>query len=112
MLINHGSHVKKAREAELTKLLADIQVLELKHKRSLVPAVVTELAHLHRQVSDLLRYKAKAALQSCKELMYESGDKCGKWLAWALRDQRRASYIPFIKGRTKTLLTHKSKAGH
>lgn len=39
--------------------------------------------------------KLNQALQPCKKIVYES---CGKWLARALRDQRQASYIPYIKG--------------
>lgn len=34
ILIKHGSRIKKTREAQMTKLLAAIQVLELQHKRS------------------------------------------------------------------------------
>lgn len=37
VLLKHGSCVKKAREAQLTKLLADIQALESQHKRTPVP---------------------------------------------------------------------------
>lgn len=77
ILIKHGSHIKKAREAQLTKLLAAIQVLELQHKGSTHPIVGTELAQFRRQVSDHLRYKAKAALQSCMKIVYKYRDRCG-----------------------------------
>lgn len=67
ILIKHGSRVIKAREAQLTKLLADIQVLELQHKRTAIPSLGTELAHLRRQVSDLLQYKAKSSTPTLQE---------------------------------------------
>lgn len=57
-----------------------------------------ELARLRGQVADLLRFRAKAALQRCKKLTYKSGDKCGRLLARALRDQRASFYIPYVIG--------------
>lgn len=53
-----------------------------------------DLAHLRRQVSDLLRFKAKASIQAGRKVSYVVGDKCGKLLA--LREQR--AYIPHIQG--------------
>lgn len=48
------------------------------------------------QIVDLLQYKAKAALQICRKLSYESGDKCGKVLARTLRGQKLKTYIPQV----------------
>lgn len=57
-----------------------------------------DLAHLRRQISDFLRFKAKAAMQSGKKVPYKFGDKCSKLLAGKLREQGTASYRPRIKG--------------
>lgn len=90
------SRIKKAREAELTKLLTDMHVLETQHKQNPVTPVETELFNLRRQVTSLLHYRAKAALQSCQKQYYESGDKCGHLLARALQEQLVQSYIPHL----------------
>lgn len=55
------------------------------------------ILHLRRQASHLLCFKVKAALQSCRKLTYEAGDKCGKLLARVLRVKGTASYIPHIQ---------------
>lgn len=83
----------KERNMQLTALLTDIQALKLRHKQAPEASLEHDLTHLHCQVSELLRYCAKAAIQACRRLHYESSDKCGKQLARALQDQRVAFYI-------------------
>lgn len=46
IVIKHGSRLKKAREVQLTKLLEDIQALELQHKKTPMPSWGNDLAHL------------------------------------------------------------------
>lgn len=58
-----------------------------------------ELTRLRGQVSDLLRFRAKASLQRCRKFTYESGDKCGKLLARALRTAGGLLYSPYHRGR-------------
>lgn len=96
VLIKHGSRIKKAREAELTKILTDINALEIQHKQKPAISVETGLFNLRRQVTSLLHYRAKAALQFCWKYYYESGEKCGHPLARALQEQCAQSYIPLI----------------
>lgn len=45
---------------------------------------------------DLLHNRATAALQVCRKLSYESGNKCEKLLAKAVRNHRLSTYIPQI----------------
>lgn len=75
VLIKHGSRVKKAREAQIVKLAEKIQDLESQHKTVQTSLIGKELAHLRRQMTDLLRYKAKAALQLGRKGRFELGDK-------------------------------------
>lgn len=63
ILIKHGSRRKREREKQIKKLLEEIQVLESQHRRTQAPAVGRELMHLRRQITDILRYKAKAKIQ-------------------------------------------------
>lgn len=66
-----------------------------------------QLEILRKQITDLLHYKAKAALQICRKMNYESGNKCGRLLARSVREQKSAAYIPQIKrpdGQKVTLL--------
>lgn len=80
-------------------------MLELQHKRTPVHSLGNDLAHMRRQISDLLCFKAKVALQSGSRISYESGDKCGKLLARKLREHRTMSYIPHIKGSNGQILS-------
>lgn len=42
------------------------------------------------------RFSAKAALQICRKILYECGNKCGRMLARSLRKQKLATYIPYL----------------
>lgn len=44
-------------------------------------------------MTDLLKYEAKMSLQVGCKCTYESGNKCGKLLARALREQRQLSIL-------------------
>lgn len=63
-----------------------------------------DLAHLRQQITDLLRFKAKAAIQSGRKVTYELGDKCSKLLAGKLKERSSTTYIPHIKGRDGQLI--------
>lgn len=43
-----------------------------------------------------MQFRAKASLQVCRRVTYESGNKCGRLLANSLREQTMANYIPHI----------------
>lgn len=86
VFIKHGARIKKERERLLTELLHKIHDIESKHKTTPVTSLEAELTSLRKQTVDLLHYRAKAALQRCRKLSYESGNKCGKLLAKAVRD--------------------------
>ena len=88
--------MKKQRTEQLDALLVKLQLLETQHKQTLTPQVGTDLDTTRRQITDLLHYKAKAAIQICRRNVYESGNKCGRMLAQAIRTQNMASYIPHI----------------
>lgn len=105
VLIKHGSRLKKAREAQIVKLAEEIQILESQHKKVQTPLLGKELAHLRRQMTDLLRYKAKAAIQSGKKVMYELGDKCSKMLAGKLKEKGKSAYVPHIKGENGQMIS-------
>lgn len=63
---------------------------------NLDPNVGTELKSLQNQIANLLRFKAKAALQLCKKFSYELVDKCGKLLVKSLRDLPSTNYVLYI----------------
>lgn len=96
ILIKHGSRLKKEREKQLNYLLTKLQKIEAQHKYASSPMLEQELTTLRTQINDLLRYKAKAALQRCRKIGYDYGDKCGKTLARSIREHRLQSYIPHI----------------
>lgn len=70
--------------------------MEAEHKQTLTRALGSELHTIRTQITDLLHYKAKAALQISQKKIYESGNKCGRLLAQSLKSQKAASYIPHI----------------
>lgn len=78
------------------KLLHEIHKVELRHKRTPIASLETELLSLRRQTVDLLHYRAKAVLQFCQKLTCESGNKYGKLLAKAVRNHRLNTYVPQI----------------
>lgn len=80
----------------MTLLLDKLQTLEIRHKQTPTGPLRNELDTIRTQVTDLLNFKEKAALQISSKKVYESGNKCGRLLAQSLRAQKLASYIPYI----------------
>lgn len=98
ILIKHGAQVKKEHNVQLVGLLNKLSAAESRPKHAPSQALEIELGSLRRQVTDLLHYRAKAALQFSRKLTYESGDKCGKTLAITVRELKSVVYIPQITG--------------
>lgn len=71
VLIKHGARIKKEREVKLTKLLSKIQHLEARHKHAQTIEGERKLFNASRQVTDLLQYRAKMALQIGRKYSYE-----------------------------------------
>lgn len=86
VFIKHGTRLKRVRTAQLNSLLTKLQTLETSHKTAPTRLLGIELDTVRSQITDILQFKAKAALQICCGKTYESGNKCG----------RLASYIPHI----------------
>lgn len=55
-----------------------------------------DLLSLRRQTVDLLHYKAKAPLQHCHKISYDSDNKCRKLLAKMVREDKATTYTPQI----------------
>lgn len=102
IFIKHDARIKREKGEQLEKLLATLHDTETWHKRAPDPLVEAELAFLHNQIDELLNYKAKAALQKCCLIAYESGNKCRQILARAVKEIKMQSYIPHIKTATNT----------
>lgn len=62
-LIKHSARLKRLRMAQLTSLLDKLRALELSHKQSPTGPLKAELDTIRTQVTDLLTFEAKAALQ-------------------------------------------------
>lgn len=78
VLIKHDVRIKRERDANLTSLITDIYWLETLHKHAPTPDLDWDLLTSRRQVTGLLLYKAKRAIQiGCKHV-YISGNKCNK----------------------------------
>lgn len=100
VLIKHGSRVKKQKSAQLASLFDKLHKLESAHKTTPSRPLGSELDTIRMQITDLLQFKAKAALQISRKKIYESGNKCGRLLAQSLKTQNTASYIPHINSST------------
>lgn len=96
ILISHGARIKRERNRQLSQLLLELATLEARHKHAPVVTSETELTTVRQKITDLLQYKAKAAIQICRKQTYESGNKCGKLLAKMVRQHKSATYIPHI----------------
>lgn len=92
VLIKHGSRLKRQRTAQLNSLLHKLQTLELTHKQTPTRQLGIELDTVRTQVTDLLHFKAKAALQICRK-------KIG------VRQQMRAAISPSTTS-TKASILH------
>lgn len=105
ILIKHGARLKQHRSAQLSTLLDKLHKLESKHKQTPTNSLGSELDTIRTQITDLLHFKAKAALQISRKKIYESGNKCGRLLAQSLKSQKTASYIPHIQSPTGQKVT-------
>lgn len=103
VLIKHG--IKRKREEQLKLLLEELAKLETCHKQTLSSSLERDLHVKRTQISDLFYYRAKAALQFCRKFSYESGDKCGSFLARTLREQKQMKYIPHLVSPNKSRVT-------
>lgn len=85
-ILKHGTRIKKEQNEELSLILSRLYSAESRHTHAPSHALEMELELLRKQITDLLHYKAKAALQFCRKTNYEAGDKCGKVLARMVRE--------------------------
>lgn len=108
-LISHGARIKKERNKKVSQLLQELATSEARHKHAPTQASETQLSTIRRQITDILQYRAKAALQSGRTKTYELGDKCGKLLAKTVRSHKSSTYIPHINtsgGKKASLPAH------
>lgn len=96
ILIKYFACIKRERNKQLSQLLQKLAATEARHKHAPTQSSETDLTILRKQITDLLHYRAKAAIQFCCKTTYESGDKCGKLLARMVRDHKLYTYIPHI----------------
>lgn len=66
VLVKHGSPIKQECNEQLSQLLQKLSVAEARHKHAPSPASESELTLIHNQITDLLQYRAKAAIQICR----------------------------------------------
>lgn len=76
LLIKHGSRFKQDREDKLVSLLIEIHNLQFQHKHAPSQTLEWGLLTLCRQITDLMRYKAKSALKVCRKQYLDSAIKC------------------------------------
>lgn len=92
-----GSRRKKERDAQVKKLFTQIESLEVLHKQSLSEASAKSLLEARKELQHLFNAKAKWMLFFKRRLYYESGDKAGRFLARALREQNLINKIAGIR---------------
>lgn len=63
VLIKHGARLKKLRTEQMTSLLDKLQTLEAAHKQTQTRQLRFDLDTVRAQITELLDFKAKAALQ-------------------------------------------------
>lgn len=73
VLIKHGARIKRKLTEQLKSLLTDLAALELLHIRTQTPSLERNFVK-RTQITDILLFKAKAALQICRKFSYESGE--------------------------------------
>lgn len=96
IFIKHGARIKKERASTLTALLGELESLERRHKLSPDPSVWAALTSVRLRIRSWHLFQAQASLSRCRKVFYETGDKCGRTLANALKKQRLQTYVPRI----------------
>lgn len=81
---------------QLSIVLSDLQVLEHQHKMTPSDSLWADLSVIHLKIQSLHSYEARASLTKCRKVFYTSGDKCGRILANALKEQRLRSHVPRV----------------
>lgn len=81
VLIKHGSRIKKQHAEKMASLLKQLSLAEAKHKHAQIQSLEVEILTLRNKITELMQYRAKATIQICRRISYESGNKCGKLLA-------------------------------
>lgn len=109
VLIKHGARIKREHTRQITSLLHDLHLAEARHKHAQTATGESELLQLRTKITDLMQFRAKASLQVCRRVTYESGNKCGKLLANSLREQTMANYIPHITLPSGQKVSHPQK---
>lgn len=99
VLIGMGSRRKKEKDAQIRKLLTQIESLEVLHKQSLSETSAKSLLEARKDLQQILHTKAKRILFFKRRLYYESGDKAGRFLARALKEQNSSNQIVGIRSK-------------
>lgn len=97
VFIKHGARLKREREKQAQTLLREIHLLEMDHKSSKDPGVLSALTTLREQYKSTALFRVKGQLQKYRKHYYINSDKCGRSLARALRAKLTQSYIPEIQ---------------
>ena len=104
--IQHGSRLKKARAADVTRLLAKITSLEDSHKRSPDQTTLVDLAGARRDLMQIFAERSLVARDKGRFTHYSQANKCGRLLANTLQPRLSRKHISVIvspnKGKLQT----------
>lgn len=93
--IQHGSRLKKARTADISRLLITIHTLELAQKQDPDPAVYVDLSNARREPLHILDAHSLIARDRGRNWHYTLANKCGQHLTMVLHPRLRRP-IPHI----------------
>lgn len=98
--ILHGSRLKHARTADISRLLNTIASLEESHKRTPDPTVQLELNNARRDLLQIFTERSMLARDKGRFVHYLQANKCGRHLANTLQPRHSRKPITFINSPT------------
>ncbi|XP_077340933.1 uncharacterized protein LOC143986462 [Lithobates pipiens] len=105
-MIAISASLRKARKAGLAALFAKLRNLEASHKQTLAQHTLEELTDTRALINETLNLNVKKKFILSQKLFYEQGNKCGRFLAQALRKQRNNNVIHHLRSSSGELITH------
>lgn len=96
-LMSRGAKAKRISQQQFTDLVNRIHRLEQTHKKSIMDATFKELTEARKERLDLLGKQHRRKRVLTQKLYYESGNKCYRFLASALRSHKSSLTVHSIR---------------
>ena len=102
-IIQHASHKKRERAAEICNLEKEVKIAENNFKACMSNENLAKVSKLKYDYNTLLSQKVEFSLFRARQKFFEEGDKAGRMLANYIKQQETHSAIPAVQDQQGTL---------